>query len=86
MIKDPMIIAFAIALGLAIGWLIIDMLDKTSRGFRNGFRKLKCKCGFHAPSGKFLPAVGARDVMRCLYCDDVVYEVKRTKNSLGRTQ
>jgi hypothetical protein len=85
MIKDPVIVAFAIGLGLGIGWLIIDILDKTSRGFRRGFRKIKCKCGFHAPSGRYEPAVGGRDVMRCLYCDIVVHYVERTKGSLRRS-
>ena len=86
MIKDPVVITFTILMVLAIGWLLIDLLNKTNRGFRKGFRSMKCKFGIHAPSGRFAPAIGGRDVMRCLYCDEIVYEVKRTKNSLRRSQ
>lgn len=78
-------LALIVAVGLACGWGLIVIIWNASRGFRKVTRVVACKCGFHAPSGQFVPAVGGRDVMRCLYCDEVVYEVKRSKESLRRT-
>jgi hypothetical protein len=76
-----------IAFGLALGWAIIWSLACFGiRPFRKAIRWLACKCGHHVPSGKFVPAVGARDVERCLYCNDVVAEIKRTQGSLRRSQ
>lgn len=86
MIVDTYIIVLAIAMGLACGWALITLLWGASRGFRKATRSLGCKLGYHAPSGRFEPAVGGRSVQRCLYCDCVVYEVKVTKNSLRRTK
>jgi len=84
--KDPVVITLAIAFGLALGWIIVGVFNKSSRGFRITYRKLKCACGFHAPSGRFVPAIGGRDVMRCDYCDKVVCAVERTKDSLRRVK
>ena len=83
-LNDPVVFTLVIAFGLAAGWLLITFLSSSSTGFRRWIRKVKCSAGFHAPSGHFLPAIGARDVMRCLYCDQIVYEVKRSKESLRR--
>jgi hypothetical protein len=85
-LNDPVAAALAIAFGIALGWMIINLIFHSNRTFRNGVRAIKCRCGFHAPSGSFKPAIGGRDVMRCLYCDDIVYEVQRTKNNLRRTR
>jgi hypothetical protein len=85
MTDDPVVGALAVAFGIALGWLIISTLWQFSRGFRKATRWVTCKFGFHAPSGSFVPAVGGRDVDRCMYCDHVVFEIKRTKGSLRRT-
>lgn len=86
MISDTTLAIFVIAFGIALGWVIIDLLWRASRRFRKATRWIGCKCGFHAPSGHFEPAVGGRDVQRCLYCDVVVFEVQRTKGSLRRVK
>lgn len=84
MIKDPVIFALAVAFGLVLGWLMITTLWTSNRKLRLLIRKVGCKCGFHAPSGHFEPSIGARDIMRCDYCDQIIYEVKRTKASIRR--
>lgn len=86
MITDPIVFALSVAFGLALGWAITHMLWRASYGWRRFWRKVGCKCGIHAPSGRYVPAVGGRDVMRCDYCDCIVYEVERTKNSLRRVK
>jgi hypothetical protein len=84
MISDGVIAALALALGLSLAWVIVGTLNASHRGFRRLTRWVKCKLGFHAPSGSYVPAVGGRNVERCLYCDDVVGEVKVTKDSIRR--
>ena len=86
MVSDPTIIALAVGIGLLAGLAVLHIMYHASRGFQRAVRKAKCACGFHAPSGQFQPAVGGRDVMRCLYCDQVVYEVQRSKESLKRVK
>jgi len=86
MITDPVVGALVLAFGLALGWFIITTLWYGSRKFRKGTRWIACKCGFHKPSGTFVPAIGGRDVDRCLYCDHVVFEIQRTKGSLRRSK
>ena len=84
MISDGAMAALALAFGLALAWVLVGMLHATHRGFRRGTRWVRCKLGFHAPSGSYVPAVGGRNVERCLYCDDIVAEVKVTKNNIRR--
>lgn len=80
------IIALAIAIGsgLFTAFLFITVFHATSRKFRIFTIKVKCMFGFHKPSGKFVPAVGGRNVQRCLYCDVVTQEVAVTKNNVRR--
>jgi len=84
MINDPVMAAVALAFGLAMASVLIGVLNASHRGFRRTTRKVKCLLGFHAPSGTYVPAVGGRNVERCLYCDDVVAEVMVTKDNIRR--
>ena len=85
MLTDPVTAALAIAFGVALSWVIIMVLHKSSYMFRKAVRSIQCRCGSHAPSGTYEAAPGGRDVMRCLYCDCVVNVIQRTKDSLRRT-
>ena len=78
MISDATVGALAIAAGLAAAWALIQMLQN--------WRRVKCWFGYHAPSGKFVPSVGARNVQRCLYCDKVVAEVKVSQGQVRRVR
>jgi hypothetical protein len=68
-----------------IGFLYITVFHATSRKARTIGRRIKCWFGTHKPTGVFEPAIGGRNVMRCLYCDKVTREIKVTKDNIRRT-
>jgi len=82
--SDPVILAVIIGSGLFLAWLFITVAHATSRKFRIMVRKGKCRMSFHVSSGKFEPAIGGRNVMRCLYCDHVMQEIAVTKDNVRR--
>jgi hypothetical protein len=84
MVSDPIIISLLTAIAFMIAWVLVFHVE--GRTLSRIGRSIKCMCGKHAPSGVFVPAVGGRDIQRCLYCDDVVVEVKRTKESIRRVR
>jgi hypothetical protein len=86
MLNDPASLAIVIAFGFAAGWVLIQILYRSSYAGRRIIRKILCALGSHAPSGHFSPAVGGRNIMRCLYCDRVVREISVTKESIRRTK
>lgn len=75
-LSDPIALALGVSFGVAVGWILIEWLRRTPN--------LRCKIGLHNPSERFEPAIGGRDVMRCTRCNDIIYEVQRTKGSLRR--
>jgi uncharacterized membrane protein YqiK len=81
---SPVIISVIIGSGIALAWFFIMTMYATSRKFRIMIRKTKCRMNFHVSSGKFEPAIGGRNVMRCLYCDCVMQEVAVTKDNVRR--
>lgn len=81
---DPVMWAVIGGSAIFIGFLWITLWHASSRVFRNRLRRIKCWFGTHKPTGVFEPAVGGRNVMRCLYCDKVTREIQVTKDNVRR--
>lgn len=84
--NETIMAVLAIAAGGILGFIVISVLYVYVSSYRlkRLLRSAKCKLGVHAPSGRYDPVTGGREIMRCLYCDEIVYEVTVTREGIMR--
>lgn len=82
---DLALLAIGVGMVLITFWFFGMCLFAGSRRWFNFRKRIGCVFGKHSP-GTLQPAVGGRQVQRCLYCDRIISEFTVSIDSVRRSK